>query len=921
MTTIQQTIGKYHIINEIASGAFGRVYRAEDATRQNRPVAVKLMHAAHLGSALERSHFLQEAQLLTLLKHPFIVPVLDVGIEEDFPYLVMDLAPNGSLYDRLKLLEPRTVQTRDALNILAQIGMALHYAHQQNIIHRDLKPANILFNTQGDALLADFGIATILETSIKYGSAVGTPYYMAPEQFRGTISKESDQYSLGCIAYQLFTGRLPFTAPDFFSLGYKHMTESPLLPSQLNLLISRPQEEAILRAMAKQRTDRFPDIPSFLAALGISLPAPLAATTIPTTPPPLAFPTVPITGAPLSREDTLALPVQTQNTSQRAQKPITGRINEEEGLAIPGDALSYMGAREESEQLVSSVDVLPHIIESPLSTTGKPLTRQQQVTHVTEVESKTITAPRHVVAEVEGKTITAPTRIIEAEGVSVAQRGHFPAVESVASISEGSTNKQVIDTVSEDELASSVAFVNAHETQHEQLLPDITSDLPVPFVYTGTKKREPRPRHGHKGILFAVASLLLVLLLLAAGLTYTLMMPDTKLPVSLKHTIATLKAKVQLPLPPLPPKPTPLPTAQVAFVPAVVNLDKTYSITAVTGTPDPSQNQVQARSISNSTSWQTKTIQATGQGTIPGTQASGILTLINDSSSPQTYTAGTTYTGTDGVQVALSSDVTVPAGSPNPETWGTTTVPAYAVSVGSSGNIPANDITTWISIGNENGYPTWVEVYNTDPFSGGTDSSTYTYITQDDYNNAVSAAKQLVTSETASAQTAIADQVQSGESYADTIQCSPQTSYNHSSGDHVSSITASAMVSCSVEVYAQQAAFSLAQNLLKSSITIAPNASFVLTENISTSLRQVQPGQGGTVTLLIEASSAGTYQFGSAQKQELASLIAGKSVQQAQAILQQQVGITQVSIQVHGNTSQMLPTEAAQITITVENQT
>ncbi len=104
--------------------------------------------------------------------------------------------------------------TEEAVIILSQVGQALQYAHQQNIIHRDLKPENILFNTRGEAVLADFGIAAVLASArtrqVGFG---GTPAYMAPEQFEGIISTKSDEYALGCIAYELLTGRKPFTIP------------------------------------------------------------------------------------------------------------------------------------------------------------------------------------------------------------------------------------------------------------------------------------------------------------------------------------------------------------------------------------------------------------------------------------------------------------------------------------------------------------------------------------------------------------------------------------------------------------------------------------------------------------------------------------------------------------------------------------
>ncbi len=156
----------------------------------------------------------------------------------------------------------------EAITILSQIGQALHYAHQQHVIHRDIKPENILFNEKGDALLADFGIATVLTTaSAKQTTILGTPSYMAPEQFRGIISSESDQYALGCIAYELLTLRKPFTAPDLVALMFKHVTEHPVPPKQLNPQLPVYVEQAILKALEKERLDRYTDVFSFIKAI------------------------------------------------------------------------------------------------------------------------------------------------------------------------------------------------------------------------------------------------------------------------------------------------------------------------------------------------------------------------------------------------------------------------------------------------------------------------------------------------------------------------------------------------------------------------------------------------------------------------------------------------------------------------------
>ncbi|HLX57592.1 MAG TPA: serine/threonine-protein kinase [Ktedonobacteraceae bacterium] len=232
-----------------------------------RTVAIKILHT-YLDSTEERNRFLQEARLLERMKHPHILHIFDVGIDNGIPYLVAEYAPNGSLRDLIKRYSPNVLPIETSLSILSQIGQALEYAHRQNIIHRDLKPENILFDIKGAALLADFGVATQLTTSsVKHVTVTGTPSYMAPEHFQGSVSKEGDQYSLACIAYELFTGHVPFTAPDFFAMGFQHLTEKAIAPTQLNSVLPVYIEAAVLKAMAKQREDRHADVRTFIAAM------------------------------------------------------------------------------------------------------------------------------------------------------------------------------------------------------------------------------------------------------------------------------------------------------------------------------------------------------------------------------------------------------------------------------------------------------------------------------------------------------------------------------------------------------------------------------------------------------------------------------------------------------------------------------
>ncbi len=263
-----QRIGNYRLIAELGNGATGTVYLGVHAFLLQREVAVKLLHGVSLPSRAEQDHLLQEAYMLDMLRHPHILPLLDVGFWNGFPYFVLEYASGGTLKHWLDQHPYCPFAIEEALSILTQIGEALHYAHQQRVIHRDIKPPNILFDARGAPLVADFSIATILSTNdTTQQGAAGTPAYMAPEQFQGYASPKSDQYALGCLAYELLTGRPPFTATNAIAMGFKHMTEWPVLPTNHNPSIPKHIERAVLKAMAKQRKDRHADVASFIMAL------------------------------------------------------------------------------------------------------------------------------------------------------------------------------------------------------------------------------------------------------------------------------------------------------------------------------------------------------------------------------------------------------------------------------------------------------------------------------------------------------------------------------------------------------------------------------------------------------------------------------------------------------------------------------
>ncbi|GCE13972.1 serine/threonine-protein kinase [Tengunoibacter tsumagoiensis] len=268
---IGRKIGNYRITAPIGAGAFGSVYKGVHVILSSRTVAIKLMHNTNLASEHERESFLQEAQFLELLKHPHILPIYDVGVDEGTPYIIAEFAPNGSLRDLMKhqaQLKQGLFSLEKVLTIISQVGQALDYVHKQNYVHRDLKPENILFDAQNDALIADFGIAVFLEsTKTQTVDVIGSPRYMAPEQFEGFVSRRSDQYALACITYELLTGRPPFTGQHAVTIAMAHQTKPPLPPTEINAAVPSYVEQALLRALSKKREDRFPDITSFLTSL------------------------------------------------------------------------------------------------------------------------------------------------------------------------------------------------------------------------------------------------------------------------------------------------------------------------------------------------------------------------------------------------------------------------------------------------------------------------------------------------------------------------------------------------------------------------------------------------------------------------------------------------------------------------------
>jgi len=268
----ERMILHYRIIDEIGEGGFGRVFKAQNTALEDRVVAIKILHGKH-NSPEKRKRFQQEAQILLRLNHQYILRFVDLLPYEHDLYLITEYAVRGSLRDRIDQ-SSSLLPAKEVDQILSQIGRALQYIHQQNIMHLDLKPANILFNAQGEALLADFGIAKIaaevgMEKNEMVRGGTGTPHYMAPEQIRGIPTPQSDQYAFSCMIYELLAGRTPFIGTSSVDLWEQHLTKQPIDPREFHPQIPEFRAQALLKALAKNPADRHVDTEAFLAALRV----------------------------------------------------------------------------------------------------------------------------------------------------------------------------------------------------------------------------------------------------------------------------------------------------------------------------------------------------------------------------------------------------------------------------------------------------------------------------------------------------------------------------------------------------------------------------------------------------------------------------------------------------------------------------
>jgi DNA segregation ATPase FtsK/SpoIIIE-like protein/predicted Ser/Thr protein kinase len=256
--------GRYEVLRELGRGGMSTVFVAHDP-RFDRDVALKVLPPGFLQDPSFRDRFDREAKIIAQLEHAAIVPVYDYGEDHGRPYLIMRLMTGGTLRDRIDRgpLPPAQVVT-----ISRRICAALEKAHSRGIIHRDIKPPNILFDGEGAAYLADFGIARLAEGT-QTVTAMGTPQYIAPEQVFGEpLDARTDIYQMGVVLFEMLTGRPPFEGDNSAALIYKHCHEPVPSARGVNPALTAIADAVVEKAMAKEKDGRYATASALADAIG-----------------------------------------------------------------------------------------------------------------------------------------------------------------------------------------------------------------------------------------------------------------------------------------------------------------------------------------------------------------------------------------------------------------------------------------------------------------------------------------------------------------------------------------------------------------------------------------------------------------------------------------------------------------------------
>ncbi|MDQ2885388.1 MAG: protein kinase [Chloroflexota bacterium] len=941
-------IGRYHILRILGSGGMGEVYLAEDA-RIGQQVAIKIMRA-ETGFFDERgrdSLFLREVKTIALLDHPRILPLFDYGdarVDDMLlAYLVMPYRQDGSLADWLRRKGIARLSPQQGMHILGQAADALQHAHDHNIVHQDVKPSNFLVRADRelDIFLTDFGISRLATATSNSSQAIrGTPTYMAPEQWEGQPVFATDQYALAVTMYELLTGRPPFQGNPG-RVMYQHINTLPQPASTLNPAIPGSADAVLLRALAKRPEERFDTISAFANAFQQALSGGTATFLRPTG----ISGSMTLNSRTSASEDNLATYIKPSPTPAGLGTPPFGHppLTPEQAFArsaTPGDISATLAiSREEASTGTTRVITLPGgkqaIVAVPAHVPNG---------HIIRIENTDAGFNRGVYLTIAIQDATPPLTIqqtaetmLETATMESAMPPQTPPALSEPSFA-ALESRTLRSTTSPARLASSATPIAARAAVN-----------PSSGVagYSALPPARPRKRSGRLGFVIV----LLVLILSMGAVAYAV--------PSVAHAIFGGFA-------PGGPQATPttaLPAsaATVTITPNKQTLQNTFNLTAVPGTPDAGQRQIAAR-YTNGIKSDAKTVPATGSGSTQTTAAQGTLTFYNYSTAATlNVPSGTSWTGSDGIVAVNDQTVSLPpatvAGTPTLENSS-----AHTTTAGANTNIAAQDINddasayqtpvttaptptpavtptpaataTSTATGQTATMPDTTTgqttqltstlpqsgggatVVNGAAFTGGKDAQKYTIVSQNDINGAEN---QLVNALTPPAQQDAKNDVHPHDSIIRDVFCKHDTTANHQAGDTAATVTVTTKVTCSYEVYSRDDATAFAQSLLKAQASKNPGSHYALSSAIAAKITQEQPNASNdTMAITVAASGSWAYQFSAAQKQAMAQLVTGKSLDAANKALASYTGVAQEQIQLSEQNRTLLPTDTGKVTIVVQ---
>jgi Tfp pilus assembly protein PilF/predicted Ser/Thr protein kinase len=277
---VGENVGPYRITKQLGVGGMATVWKAYHPAL-DRYVAIKVLHPSFKEDPQFTARFQREAKIVAKLTHPHIVPIYDFSEHEGMAYLVMRYIDGRTLK---AILKEGPLPLDRVMGILEPAGQALAYAHDQGVLHRDIKPSNFILSSEGEVFLTDFGLARMAETgdsTLSRDMLVGTPQYISPEQARGErLDARTDIYSLGVVLFEMLTGKVPYDADTPYAVIHDHIFSPLPLPTEFKPDVPGPVERVVLKALAKDRNDRFENVREMVSALQEALagePVPIEA--------------------------------------------------------------------------------------------------------------------------------------------------------------------------------------------------------------------------------------------------------------------------------------------------------------------------------------------------------------------------------------------------------------------------------------------------------------------------------------------------------------------------------------------------------------------------------------------------------------------------------------------------------------------